>query len=64
MVTLFLPFQGTIEVDDTLTIYAGCDKTLDGVNGCITKFDNILNRQAEDYVPGTAYIIQGPASVQ
>lgn len=64
LVTLFLPFQGTIQVGDTLTIYAGCDKTLQGTNGCKAKFNNVINRQAEDYVPGTAYIIQGPASVQ
>lgn len=64
IVTLFLPFSGTIQVGDTLTIYPGCDKTRLGINGCKVKFNNIINRQAEDFVPGTAYLIQGPSSVQ
>lgn len=64
LVTLFLPFQGTIQVGDTMTIYPGCDKTNFGANGCKNKFNNIINRQAEDFVPGTAYLIQGPTSVQ
>lgn len=64
LVTLFLPFQGTIEVGDTLTIYPGCDKTAQNTNGCKVKFNNITNRQAEDFVPGMAYLIQGPSSIQ
>lgn len=64
LVTLFLPMPKPIQVGDTLTIAPGCDKTLLGINGCKLKFNNVVNRQAEDYVPGDLFIVQGPAQQQ
>ena len=42
-----------IEIGDTFTVYAGCDKRLET---CESKFDNILNFQGEPDMPGDDYI--------
>jgi uncharacterized phage protein (TIGR02218 family) len=48
-VVLFLPVGFDIQVGDTGRIYPGCDKRM---VTCRDKFLNILNRRAEDYLPG------------
>jgi hypothetical protein len=64
IVTLYLPCPLPIQIGDTLLIHPGCDKSLQGNNGCKAKFNNVINRQAEDYVPGSAFMTRGPASLQ
>lgn len=56
---LYLPMPRTIVIGDTLTVTAGCDKTL---TTCKNKFNNVVNRQAEDYIPGMDSVIQVPNS--
>ena len=48
-VRLFLPMPMPVTVGDTMTLYPGCDKLL---ATCRDKFANVVNRRAEDYVPG------------
>ena len=38
-----------IQVGDTYTVYAGCDKR---IGTCISKFSNVINFRGEPYVPG------------
>lgn len=59
-VELFLEMPYVIQVGDKLGIYAGCDHTLLKVNGCKTKFNNVRNRRAEDYVPGLDAFVAYP----
>lgn len=40
--TFFLPFPYDVEIGDTYTVYAGCDKKL---STCRDKFDNVINFQ-------------------
>ncbi len=56
-VQLAFPMHGSIAIGDTLNIVAGCDKRHDT---CRDKFSNIVNRQAEDFIPGFDAIIQTP----
>ena len=49
-VVLALPIGKSIQVGDTLSIIAGCDKTRET---CQSKFTNILNFRGEPDVPGT-----------
>lgn len=58
-VELFLPMQRPIALGDSCQLYAGCDKRHDT---CRDKFDNIVNRRAEDFLPGFDAIIQTPRS--
>lgn len=53
---LHLPMPFDIEVGDSYTVYAGCDKRL---ATCIAKFDNVLNFQGFPYVPGTDQMVSG-----
>jgi uncharacterized phage protein (TIGR02218 family) len=46
--TLYLPMPQQPAASDTFTIEPGCDHLL---TGC-TKFNNIANRHAEDFIPG------------
>lgn len=46
--TLYLPLPQQPAASDTFTIQPGCDHLL---TGC-TKFNNIANRHAEDFIPG------------
>jgi len=56
-IELLFPMHADVQVGDTLSIVAGCDKRHDT---CKNKFDNIVNRQAEDFIPGFDAIIQTP----
>jgi uncharacterized phage protein (TIGR02218 family) len=54
---LFMPMPRAVVVGDTCTLYAGCDKTL---ATCRDKFSNVVNRRAEDYIPGLDAILATP----
>jgi uncharacterized phage protein (TIGR02218 family) len=54
---LFMPMQRPVVIGDHCRLYAGCDKRHDT---CRDKFDNIINRRAEDFLPGFDAIIQTP----
>lgn len=41
----------TLEVGDTLEVFAGCDHSLTGEHGCREKFDNVLNYGGEPHAP-------------
>lgn len=56
-VELFLAMPFDIQIGDTFEIYPGCDKKR---TTCRDKFDNILNRRAEDYVPGQDEFLDYP----
>jgi uncharacterized phage protein (TIGR02218 family) len=51
-IRLVLPLPADIEVGDTLTLYAGCDKRIET---CQTKFGNAINFQGEPAVPGALF---------
>jgi hypothetical protein len=53
--TLEIPFPYTIQVGDTYTMLAGCDKSL---GTCKDKFSNVVNMRAEPYLPGVDKIVQ------
>ncbi len=55
IIELFQPMPFVIQVGDTFSIYAGCDKTL---TQCRVKFDNVVNRRAEDYLPSRDKILK------
>lgn len=56
---LFLPMPVSPESSppDTFTIEPGCNKTLPD---CRDKFDNVINRDAEDFIPGMDQILNFP----
>jgi uncharacterized phage protein (TIGR02218 family) len=56
---LYLPMPRPVVIGDTCTLYAGCDKTL---ADCRDKFANVVNRRAEDYIPGYDAIVLTPNS--
>ncbi len=56
-VTLFLPMPFDISPSDTLSISAGCDKSL---AVCRATFDNVLNFRGEPYVPGNDLLFRTP----
>lgn len=60
LIALFLPMPRPVVVGDTCRLYAGCDKRHDT---CKNKFNNIVNRRAEDFIPGFDAIIQTPNAV-
>lgn len=53
-VVLALPMGKSIQVGDTFSIIAGCDKTRET---CQSKFSNIINFRGEPDVPGTDAIL-------
>ena len=55
---LFLPMPMPVDVGDTLTLYPGCDKRLET---CRDKFANVINRRAEDFVPGADALTKNAA---
>ena len=57
-VRLFLPMPMPVTVGDTLTLYPGCDKRLET---CRDKFANVINRRAEDFVPGADVLTKNAA---
>lgn len=56
-IELFLPMPRPVGLGDTCRLYAGCDKRHDT---CRDKFNNIINRRAEDFIPGYDAIILTP----
>jgi uncharacterized phage protein (TIGR02218 family) len=58
LITLAWPMYADIQVGDSFTIIAGCDKTLDGANGCKVKFSNVLNYGGEPHRPGVDDLTQ------
>lgn len=48
--TFSIPFPATIQVGDTYEVIAGCRKRRD--EDCYTKFNNVVNMQAEPDLPG------------
>lgn len=59
IVTLLLPPSGPIQVGDTLTLTAGCDKAR---RTCISKFSNIVRFRGEPFVPGLDTALRFPDS--
>lgn len=59
-IALYLPMPRPVVIGDTCTLFAGCDKRHDT---CRDKFNNIINRRAEDFIPGFDAIIQTPNSI-
>jgi uncharacterized phage protein (TIGR02218 family) len=58
LITLAWPMYADIQAGDSFTIIAGCDKTLDGTNGCKRKFTNVLNYGGEPHRPGVDDLTQ------
>jgi uncharacterized phage protein (TIGR02218 family) len=56
-IELYLPMPRPVVIGDSCRLFAGCDKRHDT---CRDKFDNIINRRAEDFIPGYDAIIQTP----
>lgn len=56
--TLFLPMPYRIEVGDSYSVVAGCDKLFET---CIGRFNNALNFRGEPHVPGTDKMLQTSA---
>lgn len=56
--TLSLPMPYTIQVGDTFSAVAGCQKRL--AEDCDTKFDNVLNFGGEPHLPGIDAITASP----
>lgn len=57
-VLLQLQMPYTVQVGDTFSIIAGCDKK---VTTCKNTFSNVVNFRGEPYVPGLDEIFKGPA---
>ena len=55
-ITLQLPMPHGVDIGDTFTIQAGCDKSL---ATCKAKFNNVINFQGFPYVPGMDRMISG-----
>lgn len=53
--TLQLPMPYVVQVGDTYSAVAGCQKRL---NDCVTKFNNVVNFRGEPYVPGNDSLMQ------
>lgn len=51
---LALALPNTVQIGDTFSMIAGCDKR---PITCKTKFDNIVNFRGEPFVPGSNYIM-------
>ncbi|MBX6329978.1 MAG: DUF2163 domain-containing protein [Pseudolabrys sp.] len=56
-ISLFLPVPGPIEVGDTFTITAGCDKSFDT---CRNRFGNVLNFGGFPHIPGNDFALSYP----
>ncbi len=53
--TLVMPMPYDIQISDTYSIEAGCDKTFET---CKSRFSNVINFRGEPHVPGTDRILQ------
>ena len=49
-ITLINPMHG-LKAGDMINIYAGCDRTYSGPNGCVAKFDNGVNFMGWEWIP-------------
>lgn len=56
-ITTYLPCNRLLAVGNNLTLYPGCDKTIDSPNGC-RKFNNAANFQGEPHFEGTSAAAQ------
>jgi uncharacterized phage protein (TIGR02218 family) len=56
-IRLYLPMPHPVAVGDQFRVYPGCDKRHDT---CRDKFNNMINRRAEDFIPGFDSIVQTP----
>lgn len=54
-ITLQLPMPYPLQVGDTYTMHAGCDKS---VTTCHDRFSNVVNFRGEPYLPGIDKIMQ------
>ena len=50
-IALVLGMPHALTVGDTYSVYAGCDKSLSGVNGCLVKFNNVVNFRGFPHIP-------------
>jgi uncharacterized phage protein (TIGR02218 family) len=50
-IALVLGMPHALGVGDTYTMYAGCDKSLSGTQGCKVKFNNVVNFRGFPHVP-------------
>jgi uncharacterized phage protein (TIGR02218 family) len=50
-IQLVLAMPHTVAVGDTYSVYAGCDKSLLGTNGCKVKFNNVVNFRGFPHIP-------------
>lgn len=62
--TLFEPLARGLEIGDTFTVSAGCNKLhvkIDGIwqGDCKDKFDNLINFQGEPFIPGNTELLRG-----
>lgn len=55
--TLFQKMPSAIQVGDTYSVYAGCNKT---PTACIQKFNNFVNYRGEPYIPGVDKMLETP----
>lgn len=53
--TLRSAFPFTVEVGDTATLEAGCDRTFDS---CLNKFNNAINFRGEPHLPGNEQMMK------
>ncbi|MBR8344648.1 DUF2163 domain-containing protein [Burkholderia ambifaria] len=58
-VTLGMPMPNPIQVGDTYTIVAGCDKQM---GTCRDRYNNLVNNRSEPYVPGPDTILRAQGS--
>jgi len=56
-ISLFLPVPEPIEVGDTFSITAGCDKSFDT---CHDRFGNVLNFGGFPHIPGNDFVLSYP----
>ena len=63
IIELFLPLDRNLQVGDTYSMIAGCNKTLkvDGAytGDCKVKFNNVINFRGEPEIPGIDKAITG-----
>jgi len=53
--TLREAMPDTVQVGDTYSVYAGCDKSL---ATCRDKFNNVVNFKGEPYIPGDHFLLR------
>ncbi len=60
LVTLVFPMAYTVAVNDTYSMYAGCDKSF---GTCGTKFSNVVNFRGEPHVPGIDRVLKTAGTI-